>query len=91
MHKFTKLMLVSILLTVISILLSFSSTGSVLRIATVMIAVFWVLSVLLFFARGFNWYKKDLKQRAIEEADSENDDQENDDSRKRNEIEFLFD
>lgn len=56
-----------------------------------MIAVFWVLSVLLFFARGFKWYKKDLKQRAIEEADSENDDQENDDSRKRNEIEFLFD
>jgi phosphotransferase system glucose/maltose/N-acetylglucosamine-specific IIC component len=87
MHKLTKLMILSISLTILSVIISFSATGWLVQLSTPMIAVFWILSVLVFFMRGFRWYKKDLKKRAIKEAEEEKSENKKE---KKSEIEYLF-
>ena len=87
MNKYTKYIIISASLTILSVIGSAYLTAPYRHVGTVGVAVFWIAGLGSFFLRGYEWYKKDMLKRAKEVEEEDKDTK----RKEKSEIERLFD
>lgn len=78
MHNFTKGLLLSSILTLISIQSAVLGGSNLAFVSTLGIIIFWIISLIFFFLRGIVWYRSDLAKRTMKEVEQSEDRDEED-------------